>query len=89
MRGLFLDVYIVYLFRMLWRLANLFHSRAWVNVTATVFGSHLDKGTNVIVRVDYVYAMNEQKYAESFEKPFLVDSSAQVYAERFPKGAAF
>jgi hypothetical protein len=58
-------------------------------VIATVLGCHLDKSTNTTVRVDFEYAMNGEKYAESFEKPFLVDSSAQVYAEQFPKGAAF
>jgi hypothetical protein len=89
MSGLFLDVYIVYLLRILWRLGNLFRTRAWTNLTATILGCHLDKSTNIIVRVDYLYATNGKTYAESFAKPFLVDSSAQLYAEQFSKGASF
>ena len=73
----------------LWRLGNLFRSRKWNEMSATVLGPHLSKGTNTTVRVDYEYAINGQTYADSFEKPFLSDSSALAYTEQFPKGALF
>ena len=84
-----MDVYIVYLLRILWRLGNLLRSRKWNKMTATVLGCHLSESTHTTVSVYYEYATNGEKHAAIFEKPFLLDSSAQNYAEQFPKGAAF
>ena len=89
MGGLFLDVYIVYLFRIFWRLANLLRSRKWTKATATVFGSHTDRSVYSSVDVDYEYAVNGQKYADSFTKPFIADSSAKAYGDQFARGTEF
>jgi len=83
------DIYIVYLFRIILRLANLLRSRKWTKVTATALGSHPDLSPYPSVSVDYEYAVNGQKLAASFEKPFLLDSSAEVYAEQFKRGMGF
>jgi hypothetical protein len=89
MPGLFLDIYIVYAFRIFWRLANLLRSRKWTKVTATVLGSHPDLSSYNSVRVDYKYAVNGQKHADSFTKAFILDSSAKAYAEQFARGMEF
>jgi hypothetical protein len=78
MGGLFLGVYIVYMFRTFWRLANLLRSRRWSR--ETVVGSHLNQSRyNCVtcVSVDYEYAANGQKHSARFEKPFIFDSSAK------------
>ncbi len=89
MAGLFLDIYIVYLFRIFWRLANLLRSRKWTKVTATVLGSHPDLSSYTSVSVDYEYALNGQKHAASFVKPFISNSSAEAYAEQLKRGMEF
>jgi hypothetical protein len=89
MAGLFLDTYIVYLLRIFWRLANLLHSRKWTRATATVLSSLPDLSLYSSVRVDYEYAMNGQKHADSFTKPFISESSAEAYADQFARGMEF
>jgi hypothetical protein len=89
MAGLFLDVLIVYLFLIFWRLGNLLRSRKWNKVTATVLGSHPNLSAYNSVGVDYEYAVNGQKYADSFTKPFIADSSAKTYADQFARGMEF
>jgi hypothetical protein len=87
--GVFADVFIVYLVRMLWRLATLLRSRRWTKVNATVLGCHLNKSAYNSVSVDYEYEVDGQKRAETFLKPFIWDSSAKVYADQFGRGTAF
>jgi hypothetical protein len=89
MAGLFLDVYIVYFFRTLWRVAHLLRSRRWPAVTATVLGSHFPHDVYNRVSIDYEYAVNGQKHADSFTKPFILDSSAKAYADQFARGMGF
>ena len=89
MAGLFLDVLIVYLFRVFWRLGNLLRSRKWNKATATVLGVHPDLSNYSSVDVEYEYAVNGQKYAGSFTKPFIADSSANAYADHFAHGMEF
>lgn len=89
MAGLFLDVYIVYFFRTLWRVANLLRSRRWPAVTATILGSHFPKAAYNRVSIDYEYAANGHKYVASFEKPFVFDSSARAYTDQFARGMEF
>jgi Protein of unknown function (DUF3592) len=89
MAGLFLDIYVVYVFRIFWRLANLLRSRKWTKATATVLGSHPNLSNYNSVRVDYEYAVKGQKYADSFTKPFILDSSVKGYAEQFARGMEF
>jgi hypothetical protein len=85
---LFIDIYIVYLCQMLRRLANLLRSRKWAKATATVLGSH-DISHYSSVSVDYEYAVNGQKHAGSFTKPFLSVSSAKAYEDQFARGMEF
>jgi hypothetical protein len=89
MAGLFLDIYIVYLFRIFWRLANLLRSRKWSKATATVLGSRPNLSVYNSVSVDYEYGVNGQKHADSFTKPFILDSSAKAYADQFARGVEF
>jgi hypothetical protein len=89
MAGLFLDIYIVYLFRIFWRLANLLRSRKWTKATATVLGSHPNLSLYSSVSLVYEYEVDGQKHVESFRKPFLSDSSAKAYADQFARGKEF
>jgi hypothetical protein len=89
MGGLFLDIFIVYVFRMLRRLASLLRSRRWGKEIAAVSDSHLNDSLYNSVNVEYEYAANGQEYVGSFEKPFILDSSAKAYAEQFARGMEF
>ena len=89
MGGLFLDIYVVYIVRLLWRLVGLFRSRRWEKATATVLGTRTNASLYSSVSVDYEYAVDGQKFADTFVKAFIWDSSAKAYADQFAKGMSF
>jgi hypothetical protein len=85
-----LDILIVYLVRILWRLRNLLRSRRWNRVNATVLSSQVNESPfGNSVTVDYEYEVDGQKWPEAFIKPFILHSSAKVYADEYPRGAMF
>ena len=58
-------------------------------MTATILGIHPNLGQYSSVSVDYEYAFDGQRFADSFVKPFIFDSSAKAYADQFAKGMSF
>lgn len=91
MGGLFLEIYFVYIVRMFWRLVSLLRSRRWNTANATILGVHLNTKGHVSnsVSIDYEYAVDGQKRADTFLKPFIWDSSAELYASEFTPGMTF
>jgi hypothetical protein len=63
--------------------------RRWSVATATELGSHFPRVAYNCVSIDYEYAANGHKCSASFEKPFVVDSSAKAYADQFARGTEF
>jgi Protein of unknown function (DUF3592) len=86
--GFLLNIYIVYVVRMLWRLAGLVRSRRWKRAIGNVLGSSVKSGYSS-VSVDYEYVVGGQKFAATFVKPFIFDSSAKTYADQFARGMEF
>ena len=86
---LFADIYIVYLARILWRLVALLRSRRWGRATGTILGVHLNGVYFKSVSVDYEYGAESPKYASTFVKPFLIESSAKAYSDRLKRGMSF
>jgi hypothetical protein len=91
MGGLFLDIFIEYVFRILLRGIRLFRSRHWPVVNASVLSAGCPQSGLgcTVANVDYEYDANGVKYAESFEKPFIASTSGMAYAQQFVKGADF
>ncbi|HXC46770.1 MAG TPA: hypothetical protein VNU20_00665 [Candidatus Sulfotelmatobacter sp.] len=91
MGGLFLDIFIEYLFRIFLRAVRLFRSRNWPVINATVLSAGCPQSGLgcTVANVDYEYAVDGVKYAESFEKPFLSLDAGMGYAQQFVKGTEF
>lgn len=88
--GLFIDIYIVYLFRVLVRALNLLRSRSWPITRGVVLGADCPSKSGYIVAfVTYEYIVDGEKYGAWYEKPFLVSDSAAEYARKFIKGEDF
>lgn len=85
----FAEILFVYVVRIMWRLANLLRSRRWTKANATVLGCHRNKSAYESVSVDYEYELDSQKRVGTFLKPFIWTSSAELYADEHPPGAAF
>jgi hypothetical protein len=83
--GFFLDIYIVYFARSLWRLIDLLRSHRWSKSTATILGVHVRSGLYDSVAIDYEYGA-PPKYASTFVKPFIFESSAKAYAQPLTRG---
>ena len=83
--GFFLDIYIVYFVRTVWRLVDLLRSRRWSKSTATVLGVHVRGGLYNSVSIDYEYGPFP-KYASTFVKPFIFKASAEAYAQHLTRG---
>jgi len=82
-------LHFVYFARTLWRLVGLLRSRRWSTATATILGVHLGKGFYNSVSVDYEYGVDAPKYACTFVKPFIFESSAKAYADQLKRGMQF
>jgi hypothetical protein len=79
----------VFIFRLLWRLLGLVRSRRWKKVIATILGTHANTSLYSSVSVHYEYALDGQRFADTFVKPFIWDFSAKAYADQFAKGMSF
>jgi hypothetical protein len=91
MAGLFLDIFIEYLFRVMLRGIRLLRSRNWPIAKATVLSSACPRATSgcTVANVDYEYTVEGVNYADSFEKPFFDLGSGMLYAQQFAKGSDF
>jgi hypothetical protein len=82
MGGLFIDVYIVWLFRSIQRVLRLRGTKGWKTVAGVVRAVYYSPLYST-VQVTYTYAVDGEPYAGISEKAFLVDNSAQQYQKDF------
>ncbi len=74
MGGFFIDVYIEYLVRAIIRTIQLFRSRSWSVVPATVLSAECELGGPLgcaIATVYYEYIADGQKYGSWYSRPFI------------------
>ena len=91
MGGLFLDIFVEYLFRVFVRMFEPLRSRSWPVAMGTVLSSdcpHAFYGCTVAT-VYYEYIVEGEKYGAACEKPFIWHDSGTEYADRFVKGVDF
>jgi hypothetical protein len=91
MGGLFLDIFVEYLFRVLVRMFELLRSRSWPVAMGTVLSSdcpHAFYG-GTVATVYYEYIVDGEKYGAACEKPFIWHDSGTEYADQFVKGVDF
>ena len=91
MFGWFADVYIEYLFRVLFRAIRLLRSRDWPSVRATVLSAECPRADFgcTVATVYYEYMMDGRKYGAGFEKAFIVQESGERFAGAIVKGTDF
>jgi hypothetical protein len=91
MGGWYVDVFVEYILRIFLHAANLWRSRRWPIVKATVLSADCPyKGYGCIVsEVYYEYNINGEKYGDAFGKPFIVHESGKSYTAQFVKGMEF
>lgn len=88
MGGWFVDIFVEYLFRIVFHAANLLRSRRWPIIEATVLSAdcpHAAYGCEVAT-VYFQYVVNGEKYGDAFGKPFISHKSGEDYAAQFVKG---
>jgi hypothetical protein len=87
MGGLIADIYIEYLFRMILHGIRLIRSRNWPSVNGKILSSQCPKagyGCDVAT-VTYEYLVDGAKFYGSFDKPFVLHSSGEDYADSLKK----
>jgi hypothetical protein len=90
MGGLVIDIYVVYLFRIIVRAINLFRSRNWPLTTGRVLSAERPSfSAYFVAAVTYEYVVDGERYGAMYEKPFLESDSAEEYARKFAKGEKF
>ena len=90
MVGLFLDIVIEYLIRVIGRAIKRYRSRGWPTVRATVASSECPKSSGCnLAEVTYLYSVNGERYSGTNKKPFLSHDSAEEYVRHFVPGKEF
>lgn len=90
MIGLYLDVVIEYLIRVIARTIKRRRSREWPSTKATVVSSDCPKTSSCdLAEVVYLYRFKDERYSGTDQKPFLSQSSAKDYISHFPTGTEF
>jgi hypothetical protein len=87
MGGLVADIYMEYVFRTILRGIRLIRSRNWPLVSGKISSAHSSKagfGCDVAT-VSYEYVVDGVKFNGSFEKPFVLQSSGERYADSLKK----
>jgi hypothetical protein len=89
MGGWFVDVYIVYLFKWLFRLVRRRGSNSWPVIQASVTSSIASPGGFgcSTVEVIYTYEIDGRIFGGRNEKPFISPNSAENYLADFPQGS--
>jgi hypothetical protein len=89
MGGLVLDIYAIYLIRVLIRAVRRLGSQNWPLITATVDGVCGDVDLHYkSVELLYVYELSGATFSGRSAKPFLWSESAKAYVTRFPEGSS-
>lgn len=83
--GFFLDIYVEYFIRVFARLIQRWNARSWEIVTAEVTASSYRKGGLgcAVADVGYMYKIDGEVYIGTNSVPFIIDSSAKDYIERY------
>jgi len=91
MGGLFVDILVEYIFRVVFRAMQLLRSRKWPVVRATVLSADCPQAGFgcTVVTVYYEYVVNGEKHGDTFDKPFVSPDSGEEYAEQIAKGMGF
>jgi hypothetical protein len=71
-----------FLFMVFARAANLLRSLRWPEVNARVLSAECPEKTKgcPVVTIDYLYSIDDKRYHGSYNKPFILRTSGQVYA---------
>ena len=85
------DIFVEYIFRIVFHAANLLRSRRWTVVNATVLSADCPRISSgcTVTTVYYEYLINGEKYGNWFGRPFISEKSGRDYAALFVKGAQF
>jgi hypothetical protein len=90
MVGLFLDIVLEYLIRVIGRAIKRRRSRGWPTVSATVASSECPKSSGCnLAEIIYLYSVNGERYSGTNKKPFLSHDSAEEYIRHFVPGTEF
>ena len=91
MGGLFIDIFIEYIFRIFFQGMHLLRSRTWPIATATVLSADCPDAAYgcQVATVYYEYVVNGEKYGDWFGKPFISKNSGEEYAAPIVKAAQF
>src|SRR5215469_659191 len=91
MAGLFVDIFVEYLFRVLFHGLDLVRSRKWPIAKATVLSADCPLATYgcEVATVYYEYAINGEKCGGSFGVPFISRKAGEDYAALLAKGKHF
>ena len=91
MGGLFVDIFVEYIFRIVFHATDLLRSRKWPIAKATVLSADCPSAAYGcdVATVYYEYLVNGGKYGDTFGKPFILRKSGKDYATQFVKGADF
>lgn len=88
MIGLFLDVVVEFVVRVVLRMVRLFRSKSWPTVTGKVITSvyqKADTGCDV-AEVHYNYQVDGEYYSGKYVNPFVSNMHGVDYVARFPPG---
>ena len=89
MGGLVIDVWLAFVVKLILRFWRTRGCGKWQLVKARIDSSHVGGGwvwNCPTTEIGYTYDIHGQTYSSIDTKPFLMDSSAKAYAERFERG---
>jgi len=90
MVGLFVDIIVEYLIRVIGRGIKRRRSRGWPTVRATVANSECPKSSGCnLAEVTYLYSVNGERYSGTNKKPFILHDSGEEYVRDFVPGKEF
>jgi len=90
MIGLYLDVVIEYLIRVIARAIKRRRSRGWTTTKATVVSSACATTSSCdLAEVVYLYRFEGERYSGTNKKPFFSKHSAEDYISHFVAGTEF
>jgi hypothetical protein len=91
MGGLFVDVYVEWLIRMVVNDIRMFRSRSWPVVDGIVFDATCPRalGGCHVADVYYDYTFSGESFSGIHEEPFVAHSLGQDYILQFPTGSDY
>jgi hypothetical protein len=87
MGGLFLDIYVEFIVRVIIRLFKAWGAKSWPVVQAKVKSTHCRPGGFgcAVADIAYTYRVDGELYMGSDANPFVWTSSAKDYLENYPR----